>query len=145
MDEKSGAPKFSPSWATILRQCAFPNNAKYNYTKLGIVIEDDDVRDAAGEYFTNVFMANSALGSVLKLFGREEDAKNFISMHKSYDDIDNEVKTADQQPYCLALVFEKFEKDNYEVALRVPIKTLPVTSSPPYNSLIKAPDFASYN
>ena len=48
-DPTTGAPASpSPSWATIFRQCALPNQAKYNYTKLAIVVEDDTIREAAG-------------------------------------------------------------------------------------------------
>ena len=141
----SGTPNPSPSWATILRQCAAPNQAKYNYTKLAIVADDENVRKAAGEYFSSAFMANSGLEFFLTVAGRADDAKDFISTHKDYSEVGDSVTNENDQPYCLAIVFEKFDEDDYEVALRYPVKSLPDSTNPPYNALIKAPDFSSYD
>ena len=41
-------------------------------------------------------------------------------------------------------MFEKTDANDYEVALRYPAKILPDNTNPPYNSLIKSPDFDSY-
>ena len=83
---------FTPKkqWSNILKGCIYQNSAKYNYTKLAVVAEDPAVAADMQTFFTDYFLANTGVSTVLPLLGRTFEIESFTDQAALFDKVATE-------------------------------------------------------
>lgn len=149
-------------FSTLLSACGYKNRAKYHYSKVAIVADEEqlgpeaeEIGQAAKDYFDSYVLNinQTALGAMEELamfvpqlqglLGPDMQTESFSSMDK----LRNILHTENDQPYCFAVELKKFDVHSYdfEFAFSFDKFDLPDTNLPAYNNLTNAPDIESWN
>jgi hypothetical protein len=110
------------------------NKGKYYFSKVAVISADEKVRNDAKTFFDEYVFPHVGISNF--------SADTFSTQ----DDAFNVVKTANEQPYCFAVNFDTFDlvNNNFKIKYSWNKNSIPDTNLDDYNTLLLAPDLASW-
>jgi len=122
-----------------LLSCVQDNTADYVLSKMAIISENADVREAARTYFEDYVFDVTQTKLGLSNFAAETFSKQ--------EEVFDVVRSAAFQPYCFAVYFKKFDlvKDEYEIEFSFDRRLVPDTNAEAYYEYKQSPDLEAWD